>query len=70
MPGDQDKEMVARLIQSPSHKLWFPKKPSQKLHQKWHESSRILDLILLKSLTELRRCEVREGGYLPRIIEH
>lgn len=57
--------MVARVIQFPSYKLWFPKKPSQKLYQKCHEPSRTLELILPKPLTELR-CEVREEGPLAQ----
>lgn len=62
----QDKEMVARLIQFLSHKLWFPNKPSKKLHQKCCEPSRTLELILPKSLIELRRCEVRKEGPLAQ----
>lgn len=61
--------MVARVTQFPSYKLWFPKKPSQKLYKKCHEPSRTLELILPKPLTELNvRSEKR--GHLPRVTQY
>lgn len=41
------------LTLSPSHKLQFPKEPSQKLYHRWCEPPRTLGLILHKPLTAL-----------------